>query len=206
MTLTEINNSFEEGKRTDKSRHGYLNVYENYFSVLKEKLINLLEIGVCGGDSLRLWEKYFINANIFGIEKDPNVLALFFERAKVFCADQSDIRSLKEFSSDKCFDIIIDDGSHYSPHQILSFEILFEKLNSDGLYIVEDLQCCYDQSFGFFQERSINYFLKLVHFLNFRGKVKLANEYKEFDYLFKEYDGRFSFIHFYPHCVIIKKR
>jgi tetratricopeptide (TPR) repeat protein len=37
-------------------------------------------------------------------------------------------------------DIIIDDGSHISEHQIFSFERLFGSLKPGGLYLVEDIQ------------------------------------------------------------------
>jgi hypothetical protein len=37
------------------------------------------------------------------------------------------------------FDIIIDDGSHASPHQQLAFKYLFPKLGAGGVYVIEDL-------------------------------------------------------------------
>ena len=37
------------------------------------------------------------------------------------------------------FDIIIDDGSHYSPHQQKTLGYLFPKLKAGGLFIIEDL-------------------------------------------------------------------
>ena len=46
------------------------------------------------------------------------------------------------------FDIIIDDGSHVSRHIINSFNILFDHLSKNGLYIVEDLQTSYIPRYG----------------------------------------------------------
>jgi hypothetical protein len=38
------------------------------------------------------------------------------------------------------FDVIIDDGSHSPPHQLFSFNTLFEKfVKPEGLYVIEDL-------------------------------------------------------------------
>lgn len=69
MTLTEINNSFDTDKQTDKGKHGYLDIYENYFQSVRYSKFNLLEIGVWSGSSLRLYEEYFPKAIITGIDK-----------------------------------------------------------------------------------------------------------------------------------------
>jgi len=41
------------------------------------------------------------------------------------------------------WDIIIDDASHYPPHQIISFQNLWPKLRPGGLYVVEDIETSY---------------------------------------------------------------
>lgn len=38
------------------------------------------------------------------------------------------------------FDIIIDDGSHWPQHQIISFETLWKAVKPGGMYIVEDIE------------------------------------------------------------------
>ncbi len=40
----------------------------------------------------------------------------------------------------KGFDVIIDDGSHVTEHQILTAECLLPRLNPGGVYVIED---CY---------------------------------------------------------------
>lgn len=210
MTLTEINNSFDTDKQTDKGKHGYLDIYEKYFQSVQDSELIFLEIGIWSGNSLRLFEKYFSKAKIIGIDNSQDCIntcvcnTIF--RTEVYKVNQSEPKELIEFSRNRLFDIIIDDGSHYSPHQILSFQVLFERLKSEGLYIVEDLHCSYEQKFGFRGEKSVNYFLKLAHYLNFRGKLKFASEYEENKLDLNSYDGRFKFIHFYPGLCIIKKR
>lgn len=64
--------------RTDKAAkdhtfrgYSYLDVYERYFRPLKRRPINLLEIGVKEGRSLRLWKAYFPKAKIYGLDIDP---------------------------------------------------------------------------------------------------------------------------------------
>ena len=62
--LVEIGKNF----KTTKNRTGFLPIYEKYFSVFKSKKINILEIGIDDGGSLKLWRKYFPNANIVGMD------------------------------------------------------------------------------------------------------------------------------------------
>lgn len=40
-------------------------------------------------------------------------------------------------------DVVIDDGCHFSPQVIKSFEILFPRLKAGGLYVVEDVATAY---------------------------------------------------------------
>ena len=60
MNLIEIGKKYPSSKNIS----GFIELYQKYFSVYKDDKINLLEIGVDNGDSLRIWREYFINANI----------------------------------------------------------------------------------------------------------------------------------------------
>jgi hypothetical protein len=58
---------------TDKSKwinfnKSYLNIYETYFKDIKNDKLNVLEIGVKTGNSIGLWQEYFKNSIIFGLE------------------------------------------------------------------------------------------------------------------------------------------
>ena len=61
---------------TDKfGFHKYTQIYSDHFKFFKNKNIKLLEIGVggykdlnYGGNSLRMWKKYFSKAEIYGID------------------------------------------------------------------------------------------------------------------------------------------
>ena len=53
---------------TSKGKHGFLEIYENYFEKLRNNELNILEIGVENGDSLRVWSNYFVNSKICGID------------------------------------------------------------------------------------------------------------------------------------------
>ena len=143
QTLKEIGKKYP----TSKNRTGFIPIYEHFFDSLREKEINILEIGVENGYSLKLWREYFINAKICGIDIDKKDFSI--DNVEIFCGDQSDHNFLsKVVEKYGKFDIIIDDGSHLSKHIISSFNYLFDHLNEDGLYIIEDLQTSYMPRYG----------------------------------------------------------
>jgi len=109
---------------TDKwGSHWYTQHYQRYFQSLKDKRLNVLEIGVGGyenssegGESLRMWKAYFRNSRIVGIDLYDK--AQFCEhRIDIRQCDQADAESLKRLSGEYGgFDIVIDDGSHLNEH------------------------------------------------------------------------------------------
>ena len=110
--------------KVNKYDLGYIDVYEIYFDKIKNKNLQILEIGVDKGPSLKLWSKYFQNSKIVGI--DNKYIKLDIENVETFFGDQTDIEFLKKIINKfKYFDIIIDDGSHISKHVIKSFKFLF---------------------------------------------------------------------------------
>ena len=142
-TLVEIGKKYP----TSKNISGFIEIYETLFKDFRDKEINILEIGIENGDSLRLWRDYFKHANICGID----ILKKEFKinNVNIMCGDQSDLSFLSEVVKkyDK-FDIIIDDGSHLAKHIIKSFSYLFNFLHKNGIYIIEDLQTSYIPRYG----------------------------------------------------------
>jgi hypothetical protein len=143
MNLIDIGKKFPSSKNIS----GFIQLYEKYFEPFRYLKINILEIGVENGDSLRIWREYFPNANICGIDiakKD-----FIIKNTDVLMGDQSDPKFLKLLIDKyKNFDIVIDDGSHQSKHIIESFKYLFPHLNFNGLYVIEDLQTSYFPRYG----------------------------------------------------------
>lgn len=122
----------------------YLHIYENYFFNLKEKKINILEIGVKNGNSLRVWKEYFPNANICGLDLNADCLKHSEDRIEVFVGSQNDPEIIKNIIDKyKNFDIIIDDGSHINELIVDSFNLLSPYMKNSGIYIIEDLNCSY---------------------------------------------------------------
>ena len=82
-TLTEIADSFihsdSGGNGIDKGTirnagHSYTYFYDKLFTPLRNKPILMLEIGVCGGFSLKMWHEYFDQAVIIGL--DINIIII----------------------------------------------------------------------------------------------------------------------------------
>jgi len=161
---------------TDKHSHNYIPHYERIFEPLKDKRLNILEIGVREGWSHLMWSEYFKNSNIYGIdnfsdprfEKNSIEKKYDFERIVVFIGNQTDEKFLND-SIDFSPDIIIDDGGHMMSHQQLSLKYLFRKLNPGGYYIIEDLHT--SNSIGFLDVPNRDKKFSTLNFLrNIRNK------------------------------------
>ncbi len=149
--------------------HSYSPEYYNLLNENKNNYKNILEIGIgtnelmtqfCGPDykvgaSLKAWSEFFPNANIFGLDIRRDVL---FNDKNIYCffTDQSNeselektILEIKKHSGSQnlTFDLILDDGSHMYEHMVLSFKVLSKYLTINGLYIIEDIQNQFLQSF-----------------------------------------------------------
>lgn len=140
-TLTEHYELFKGpcGDGDKGTFHSYIDTYEKYFNRFKDEKINLLEIGILNGKSVKLWQSYFKNANIHAVDiNDKTHLNLSNERIFIH-NDDATLKSFSENFNKSCFSIIIDDGSHLLNDQINSFRNLKSKLIEGGLYIIEDV-------------------------------------------------------------------
>jgi hypothetical protein len=138
-----------DGRLLHKWDH-YFEIYEKYFSGYKGRKINLLEIGVSHGGSIELWKKYFGDKlNLYAIDINSDCKKFEEENVTIYIGSQEDTVFLKNVVEDLPeMDIIIDDGGHTMKQQIVSFEILFEKLKQHGIYLVEDTHTSYWRYFG----------------------------------------------------------
>ena len=114
--------------------HTYLETYERLFAPF-QKGCTMLEIGLAMGDSIKLFDEYFDNSIIYGVD-----ISVVFEKAKyknrvhIIEADAT-----KTAPANAYFDIIIDDGSHMEADQFKTFNLLKGKMNTGGVYIIEDI-------------------------------------------------------------------
>ena len=128
--------------------HHYFEIYEKHFVSYRGRPVRMLEIGVFRGGSLRMWKQYFHPESIIvGIDIDKSCKE--HERAEenvfVRIGSQADPEFLAKVTEEfGPFDIILDDGSHKTHHQNVSFGALFRaSLKDGGCYMVEDMHSNY---------------------------------------------------------------
>tara|TARA_Y100000022_G_C13191611_1_gene348333 strand:- start:319 stop:966 length:648 start_codon:yes stop_codon:yes gene_type:complete len=134
----------------------YCDIYQRYFDKIRFDVKKFIEIGVRDGASLRMWKEYFPNATIYGIDIDPRCETMSEERINIFIGDQNNLEflySVKEQIGE--YDILVDDGSHITRHQIQSYNILYPNLKSKGYYVIEDMRCSYEEKINHHDLRDI---------------------------------------------------
>jgi len=142
----------KEYKGGDKTtlRKGFTIRYDELFSPKRCDKINFLELGVFTGRSLAMWSDYFPNGTVYGID----IHLEMFKRA------EPELKNLGAFSNNNIklieidnrsdefkimakefpmFDFIVDDADHKSKSQFDNFMLLFPKLKSGGIYVIEDI-------------------------------------------------------------------
>ena len=67
--------------------HDYLNRYELFLNAMLNEEFTLVELGCFRGSSLKMWEEYFKNATIIGIDLNEQLKLIEDERIKFICAD-----------------------------------------------------------------------------------------------------------------------
>jgi cephalosporin hydroxylase len=134
-------------KRGTRTRHFCQEVYPRHFEELRDKPINLLEMGILGGGSLRMWRDYFPNAKVYGLDIEKH-RCFTEDRIECFHGDQADLALLEKITNEIEFDIIIDDAGHDPKDTKTAFDFLFSRLTAGGMYIIEDLWIHYEKETG----------------------------------------------------------
>jgi hypothetical protein len=130
---------------TDKAWHEYPKFYEPLFQAKRRLPVKLLEIGVDGGESLRLWHDWFYNpkTEIYGIDIQDKGLTLY-PRTKLFITDATSPNAVFDISNATApYDIIIEDASHYSKDQKKLLELWWPHLKPGGIWVTEDTHSGY---------------------------------------------------------------
>lgn len=134
MTLDELAIKYGSDK-SSAGGHNYMPFYETHLPKNPKKL---LEIGVKAGASIRMWKEWFPETIIHGLDlfqefPIPDIQDVVWHKG-----NQCDWQLLEQLRKEN-FDIIVDDGSHDSRHQLMTFFGLF----NGGQYYIEDLHCCF---------------------------------------------------------------
>lgn len=132
------------GKGIRKWIH-YFDIYERHLSRFRGTSPVMVEIGVKAGGSLDMWREYLgPGSRVVGIDIDPSCKAHEADGIDVVIGSQDDPAVIDAvLAAHPRIDIVLDDGSHVMRHMIASFGLLYERLQPDGVYIVEDTHACY---------------------------------------------------------------
>ena len=147
---------------SDKDRNGYSSLYHILFQGLREKAVNMLEIGIgtmiegvpssmknyglpgyAPGGSLRAWRDYFPQGFVVGVDIQQDTQFSDEPRIRTELCDSIDPSQvdllMNRFDNTPSFDIILDDGCHLGDSQFKTLKNLFPYVKSGGYYIVEDV-------------------------------------------------------------------
>ena len=200
-TVREIFNN-HTGYLIHKQDH-YFEIYDQFFSKYIGTEVIILEIGISHGGSFQVWKKYFGDkARIFAVDILPECKKLEEENVKIFIGSQEDKKFLKKLISQVPQPhIIIDDGGHTMKQQITTFDILYNHLQTPGIYLCEDTCTSYWYEFGGgLRKRNtfIEYSKRLIDHINswhFKNKKVKVDEFTRTT----------NAIHFYDSMVFFEK-
>lgn len=187
----------------------YLDIYDSYFSPLKNKNIKMLEIGIREGASLRTFRDYFENGHLLGLDINPET-AFTENRISTYIGSQSSEELINRiFNEHPSINIVLDDGSHVNQLTIASFNLIFHRLPPGAFYIIEDLACSYleeqlasDIIEGGWPGMNLND--PSVQMVNKRSDMNdfFFNLIKDLDYR----KGEVEYVHFWSQLCVIKKK
>jgi 8-demethyl-8-alpha-L-rhamnosyltetracenomycin-C 2'-O-methyltransferase len=183
---------------TDKSSlfHNYCHKYERFLPFNRTENLNILEIGVAQGASLKMWSNFYPNSLVYGIDLSPKCWKpnSEYNNIKVLQGNQSNIDFLNDVSEKYGpFDLVIDDGSHNTKHQYITFNCLVEYLKENGVYIIEDLCTSYWNEFKQDNFSMVDFLKSLVDDLNYQGVKHKGKVFRKESLLDKVYKRKYSF-------------
>ena len=144
MSLEEL----ADNTRTDKNTtHSYLPLYQQLLESKKEMAKNVLEIGIQTGGSIKLWDDFFTNATVYGIDiidyntvwngiKNNDNIVLY---TSTNAYDTNFVHNTFLKSNIK-FDMLLDDGPHSLGSMIQFIQLYSQLMTENGILIIEDVQ------------------------------------------------------------------
>ena len=144
MSLQEI----VDNSRTDKNTvHSYLPLYQKLLLSKKETAKNVLEVGIAYGGSIKLWNDFFTNATVYGLDISNinDVWEGIKNKEKIILHTSSDAYNNDFFINNflnkniKC-DFMLDDGPHTLESMKQFIKLYSQIMTDDGILIIEDVQ------------------------------------------------------------------
>lgn len=128
--------------------HSYLETYAELLAPYRSTAKRVLEVGIMGGHSLRMWEEFFDGAEVHGVDLCDQpfsgladlrpMIAEGTHHIHLFDAMLSE--RVEEHFAGKVFDVIIEDASHSIESQLEIYANLKSHVAPGGIYIIEDVE------------------------------------------------------------------
>ena len=125
---------------TDKIyRHGYFPAYQRICGQIGPAG-RVCEIGVWRGDSLPMWQAFFPDGKVAGVDADPAAAWAEGTVRIVSWQDDESLPARLETVSPGGWDLIVDDASHEGAKTRRTWELLWPLVAPGGWYVIEDWQ------------------------------------------------------------------
>lgn len=119
---------------TDKIEpHQYFRTYVRLAAAIGPRG-RVCELGVLGGESLRMWQGLFPQGDVVGVDINPDAV---WPEGTVRVVASHDDPALPGMLGGK-FHLIVDDGCHHGETVTRSFGLLWPQVRPGGFYVVED--------------------------------------------------------------------
>jgi predicted O-methyltransferase YrrM len=133
--------------------HPYTLFYDGLFKNKKFEHLKIAELGILDGGSLRMWQEYFTNSEIYGFDYNDDFINNFKQN---FNNDRITLTNIDVTNKDSIvnaftklnilYDIIIEDTTHVFEDQIRIIENTYQYLKPGGIIIIEDIFKSYNES------------------------------------------------------------
>ena len=181
--MSELLQYYLDSQGTDELKKEIVEIYAGLLDFMdRSKAINILEIGAGKvGASIKMWRKYFYNANVFSFDpfflEDQEVTPKELKSLNIvpIIGNQLSRQDLRIAASQIVeatgtgIDIVIDDAAHMPDTVQISLGVLFPFLNASGIYFVEDLNTTLRRAMDI---DSVN---KNLEVLDTQGKMSLRH-------------------------------
>lgn len=128
--------------------HSYIEVYAELLAPYRETAKAVLELGALAGHSIRMWEHFFTQATVHGVDISTKPIGGRFDLEPMIAEgthhihilDATDPAQVETHFAGCMFDVVIDDASHLFEHQMAMYANFKPHLSPGGIYIIEDIE------------------------------------------------------------------
>jgi len=141
--------AFFDAKEKGPGIHKWTSYFPAYYRHLSKYIgrpdVKLVEIGIESGGSLQMWRKVMgPGLRLYGVDVEPFTKRSEANdptnRTRVFIGDQGSAAFWEAFYAEVgSIDILIDDGSHFPEHIMLTLTMALPRLRPGGVVLIEDV-------------------------------------------------------------------